>query len=73
MRRSPPLVETLARRGAIQEPVVVGVAEGLKAVDTGCVAGARALAGDIARRLHDLFETFAELIEQSGASGHRVP
>ena len=53
--------------------MVVGVAERLEAVDAGGAAHRRTVVDDLAGRLDDLSEAFAELIEQPGAARHRIP
>ena len=69
----PPLLDALLRNGTFQKSVVVGVAEGLKAVDARRAAHRGAVLDDLEGRRHDLRESFAKLIEQTGPAGHRVP
>ena len=68
-----PVLEPFAGQATAQLRMVVGVSERLKTVDTGGTAYGRTVVGDFAGRLHDFPEPLADLVEQAGAAGHRIP
>ena len=53
--------------------MVVAVAERLQAVDARGFAGRRAVLDDLAGHGCDLLEALADLVEQPGPTGHRIP
>ena len=70
---APPLVEALDCVSAVEEAVVVGVAEGLEAVGARRFAQGGALADDLPGRRDHVSKAVADPLQEAGAAGHRVP